>query len=95
MAELAGSVGARFAVVSFPYASQIYGEDSGRLQEQLVELGREGGWPTLDLGPVFRRASEQSAPPLMFDAWHPSAAGHDVAAAAIDAWLEREQLLSR
>lgn len=95
MAAAADSIGARFGVVVFPYASQIYGDGSARLQQQLVLLGREEGWPVLDLLPAFLRAAEQGAPPLLLDSWHPSAAGHDVAAVAIAEWLQQERLLSR
>jgi lysophospholipase L1-like esterase len=91
MAQSAHSVGAGFGVVAFPYQAQVYGSISGLLQERLVELGREAGWPTLDLVPVFRRAAEAGAPPLFLDQWHPSAAGHRVAAEAIADWLERDE----
>lgn len=96
MAQAAHSIGAGFAVVAFPHAGQVTGELSGLLQEQVVEIGRNEGWPTLDLVPAFRNAaSNKDVPPLLLDLWHPSAEGHSIAARETAAWLEREQLLTQ
>lgn len=92
MARAAASTGAAFAVIAFPYRSQVHGSDSGRLQQQVVELAREHAWPALDLLAAFRRAAQAGAPALFIDAWHPSAAGHDVAARAIAEWLASQDL---
>lgn len=95
MARLAHSANARFAILAFPVYPQIHGDASGRLQQQLVALGGTEGWPTLDLLPFFRRAAEAGAAPLLLDSWHPSPAGHALAAEAIADWLEAEGLLSK
>jgi lysophospholipase L1-like esterase len=92
MAETARGVGARFAVLAFPHRDQVEGDASARLQADLVGLGAEGGWTTLDLLPAFLDAARASAEPLFLDAWHPSAAGHRVAAEAIVAELARRGL---
>jgi hypothetical protein len=94
MAAAADSIGADFGVVAFPHVGQIEGADDGRVQRQLVELGREHGWPVIDLTPAFRAASQTTDQrSLMFDLWHPGAEGHRVAAVATAEWLERARLL--
>ncbi len=86
-------VGARFAVLAFPYRPQVYGGVAGNVQAVLGEIGEAGGWPTVDLVPAFRRAARSDAPPLFLDLWHPSAAGHRVAARAIAQAIETNDLL--
>jgi lysophospholipase L1-like esterase len=93
MARSAHEIGADFAVVAFPYVSQIYRETPERLQEQVVWLGDRHGWQTLDLLPAFRQAAMQGSPKLMVDLYHPNAVGHRVAAEATAEWLEREALI--
>ncbi|HUE29786.1 MAG TPA: SGNH/GDSL hydrolase family protein [Verrucomicrobiae bacterium] len=83
IARAARARGARFAVVVFPYATQLDGRAPARLNERLVDLGREAGWVTIDLLPAFRAAAVPGAPPLLFDLWHPTVAGHRVAAEAL------------
>ena len=78
--ERARAAGAGFGVVGFPYRAQVEGTAPARVQEQLEELGRQGGWITLDLLPAFRQAFARGAPPLFLDLWHPTAEGHRVAA---------------
>ncbi len=78
----AASVGAGFAVVVFPYKEQVYGSASGRLQEQLAELGREEGWLMIDLLPALRRAAATD-PELYVDTWHVTASGNQLAAEVI------------
>jgi len=89
--EIAGeaaAIGARFAVVIFPYRDQLAGRASGRVQAQLAALAREQGFEVIDLLPSFRRAAAGGNGSLFLDAWHPTAAGHEVAAEAIHAQLE-------
>ena len=43
--------------------------------------------------PAFRAASQKSDAPLFLDLWHPSAAGHRVAAEALAAELTRQGLV--
>jgi lysophospholipase L1-like esterase len=95
MARAAGSIGAGFAVVAFPDRSQVDGGVSDRLQQDLIQIGREGGWPALSLVPAFRAAAAAGPEPLFLDPWHPSAAGHRVAAEAILRELETRDLLGR
>jgi lysophospholipase L1-like esterase len=83
IARTAASVQARFAVVVFPHKRQLQEEASSLLQTRLVTLGREAGWPTIDLLPAFRRAARGSPEPLFMDQWHPTPAGHRVAAEEI------------
>lgn len=80
--QTARSIGAEFAIVAFPYREQIYANASGRLEEQLVELGREENWLLINLLPAFKRAAPK-APPLFLDTWHVTPAGHRIAAEVI------------
>lgn len=93
MAATSASVGARFAVLAFPFRSQVEGPARGALQRDLVALGRLHGWPTVDLLPAFRAAAERGDEPLFLDVWHPGEAGHRVAALAILDGLRRQGLL--
>jgi lysophospholipase L1-like esterase len=84
--------GARFAVVVFPYATQIEGHAGARLDERLAALGRDAGWPTIDLLSAFR-ARARDAEPLFIDLWHPTAAGYRIAADAVLRALRCDGLL--
>jgi lysophospholipase L1-like esterase len=95
MAEHARSLGAPLVVVAFPHRAQLEEGASDRIQRQLAELGREGGWETLDLLPAFREAAVRPGEPLFADLWHPTARGHDVAAREIAARLAELGLLDR
>jgi lysophospholipase L1-like esterase len=88
IAREAAAIGARFAVVIFPYRDQLEARAPDRVQAQLAALAREQGFEVIDLLPSFRRAAEGSDDSLFLDAWHPTAAGHAVAAEAIHAQLE-------
>ena len=79
IARAAARAQARFAVVVFPHKGQVKEGTSTRLQAHLAELGRDAGWPTIDLLPAFRRAASGSPEPLLMDQWHPTPAGHRVA----------------
>ena len=92
IAAAAAASGARFAVAVFPYATQVDGRAPARVQEHLTALGRQAGWTTIDLLPAFRAAARPGTP-LFSDPWHPTAAGHRVAAEAILARLRCQGLL--
>ena len=84
IADAAAARGARFAVLAFPYQTQI-DADAARAsaQPELLRIGAEEGWQTLDLLEPFRAAARRGSAPLLLDIWHPTAAGHRVAADAI------------
>lgn len=93
IADAAARIGAGFAVLAFPFRAQVEGGASARLQQQLVALGAEDGWETVDLLPAFQAARAAGAEPLFLDVWHPSAAGHRLAARAIVEALAQRGLL--
>jgi lysophospholipase L1-like esterase len=93
MRSEAESIGAEFAVVAFPHRGQLEGIDARALQGDLVGLGNDAGWTTLDLLPDFLATAAVSDEPLFLDLWHPTGAGHRVAAAGIARGLERAGLL--
>lgn len=82
IADAARAIGARFAVILFPFATQLDGRSPATVQARLSELGREAGWPTIDLLPAFLAASAPGRE-LFIDLWHPTPAGHVVAADAL------------
>ena len=88
MAQTATAGDARFAVVVFPYRDQIEGQASARVQRQLQDLGKQRGFEVIDLLPAFKAAGDPDS--LFLDAWHPTPAGHAIAARTIE-----EQLQSR
>jgi lysophospholipase L1-like esterase len=80
MAREAARVGASFVVLAFPYEAQLHGRRPSPVQERLVAIGERHGWPTVDPLPAFRRAAASTHEPLFIDWWHPTAAGHVLAA---------------
>jgi len=92
IARAAADIGARFAIVAFPYSAQLDGKASDRVQARIAALGRDAGWTTIDLLPAFREAA-QSGTSLFVDIWHASAAGHRVAAETVLAQLGCRGLL--
>lgn len=95
-AEMAGAaerVGARFAVLAFPYRDQIESGAGERVRAELAALGARRGLPVVDLAPAFRAAREAGGGPLFLDVWHPTARGHAVAADAIARVLACEGLV--
>ena len=93
MASAAAAAGARVAIVVFPYAWQVERDRPGRIQEHLAALAHAAGWPLVDLLPAFRAAYADHAEPLFLDIYHPTAAGHRVAAASMLAALGCDGLL--
>jgi len=85
IARAAAAAGARFAVVVFPWKTQVDGRASDEVERRLAPLGAREGWATIDLLPAFRAV--RAGPPLFIDLWHPSAAGHRLAADALAAAL--------
>jgi hypothetical protein len=70
------------AVVVFPSQPQLDPRAPDTLQQRLITLGRDAGWTVIDLLPAFRRATAAPRAPFFLDRWHPSGAGHRIAAAA-------------
>ncbi len=84
MAGAAAAMGARFALVAFPYPQQLDGDDPHPVQERLLAMGERQGWPTLDPLPAFRRAARERPDEALFlDWWHPTPLGHRLAAGEV------------
>ena len=79
MASAAERAGARFAVLAFPYPSQLAGRGQDPVQERLLELARQHGWTVIDPLPAFR-AADAAGTDLFLDWWHPTVIGHRIAA---------------
>lgn len=87
LGELSRAGGFKVLLVVFPFLPQPYEREHGRQHERLAEIARQEGFHALDLRPAFR----DCGPPLKdlrFDRYHPTAAGHACAAAAITAALQ-------
>ena len=87
------SRGGEFAVIVFPYQTQLEEGAPSMVQEKLRALGKHAGIVVIDLLPTFRRASVEPGEPLFLDMWHPSARGHRVAAEEIFRALACARLL--
>ena len=81
IAQTAAGVGARFVVLAFPFEAELAEDGRRSASRQLEEMGREEGWQTIDLLPAFREAARSQR--VLADAWHPTAAGHRLAAEVI------------
>ncbi len=92
IARTSGELGAGFGVVVFPYQSQVEGNRRAYAQRALRRMAEEEGWAIVDLLPAFRRAA-RAGRRLFLDAWHPTPAGHAVAAAAIERKLLQGEML--
>jgi hypothetical protein len=79
MAAAARSVGARFAVLAFPYPGQLNGRGPDPVQDRVLALARRYGWTAIDPLPAFRTAAAAGTV-LFVDWWHPTAAGQRIAA---------------
>jgi lysophospholipase L1-like esterase len=96
MARTAATHRAHFAIIIFPFQTQVTGTATAAIQQRIAALGRKAGWATIDLLPAFHEAANDPVP-LFLDAWHPTARGHRVAADAILAdlscrgWLPEAQ----
>lgn len=78
----AARTGAAFAIVAFPYPQQLVGTGTHPIQSRFAQLGSRHNWAIIDPLPAFRRAAA-SGKTLFIDWWHPTPAGHDLAASAI------------
>jgi lysophospholipase L1-like esterase len=81
MAAVAETAGAGFAVLAFPYRAQLGPSGSELVQARLRILAEQNGWVVVDPLPRFR-AAQAHATELFLDWWHPTAAGHRIAAEA-------------
>jgi hypothetical protein len=99
--------GSRFAVVYVPSRMEVsdrdweltrlsYGMDEGVWDRTLVarrveDIGRQAGFPVLDLTPALRAATGplSGEPYLLYDG-HWNARGHGTAAAAVEAFLKAQ-----
>jgi lysophospholipase L1-like esterase len=79
MAAAAESAGARFAVLAFPYRSQMKGKNPHPVSQHLESLARQRGWLLVDPLAAFRETRHRGVK-LFMDIWHPTPAGHRVAA---------------
>lgn len=80
--EIANADGASFAILAFPYQKQLAEAPPHAVQEQLAQLGRKHDWPVIDPLTAFQEAHVAKTP-LFMDWWHPTPAGHRLAAMAI------------
>jgi lysophospholipase L1-like esterase len=78
----ASAVGARVALLVFPFAGQLEQNHEPRLQAALVAIAERLGWLPVDLLPALRAAG-RTGEPLFLDPWHPTPAGHAVVARAV------------
>jgi hypothetical protein len=79
MAAVAAAAGARFAVLAVPYPAQVARRGPDAVEERLLGLARRRGWTLVDPLSAFR-AAHAAGTPLFLDWWHPTAAGHRIAA---------------
>jgi lysophospholipase L1-like esterase len=91
--QWAAAHGARFGVVVFPYPKQLRDSSRDGVGQGISVLGRDDGFAVIDLLPAFRAASQGSDTALFLDLWHPSPAGHKVAAQALATELVHQQLV--
>jgi hypothetical protein len=108
LASEARGHGSRFAVVYVPSRMEVsdrdweltkvsYGLDEsvwdrGLVARRVQDIGREGGFPVLDLTPALRQATGPlgGEPYLLYDG-HWNARGHHAAAVAVAAFLEAQR----
>lgn len=76
-------LGAEFAVLAFPYRAQLQGVDGHPVSQKLAAMGERNGWTTVDPLESFRAATAERGQRLFLDWWHPTAAGHQLAAVEI------------
>ncbi len=83
LAALSRQDGFEVLLAVFPYLPKLYDRQHSREHAHLARLARENGFHHLDLRPAFRDCREASPEKLRFDRYHPTAAGHHCAAAAL------------
>lgn len=79
MESASNGIGASFAVLAFPYQKQLAEQSPHPVQAQLATMGRKHSWLVIDPLPAFQEAHAEGTP-LFTDWWHPTAAGHRIAA---------------
>jgi hypothetical protein len=82
MEAVAKASGASFAILAFPYQAQLEGPSPHPVQVRLEALGRQHDWPVIDPLPAFQ-AAHVARTPIFIDWWHPTPAGHRIAAIAV------------
>jgi lysophospholipase L1-like esterase len=82
LGEIARKERIQVLLAVFPYLPQPYDRKHSRQHEELAKIAREEGFHHLDLRPAFRDCGP-SLEDLRFDRYHPTAAGHACAAAAM------------
>ena len=93
LAQWATAHGAGFGVIVFPYPKQLHDPSRDGVAQGIAALGRDDRFAVIDLTPAFRAASPERVGPLFLDLWHPTPAGHQVAADALAAELVRQGLV--
>ena len=83
LAAISRREGFEVLLAVFPYLPKLYDAQHAREHIRLAELAREHGFHHLDLRPAFRDCREADSDKLRFDRYHPTAAGHRCAAAAL------------
>lgn len=79
MATASKEAGAQFGILAFPYRSQLGGRGEHSVNRHLRELAERQGWLFIDPLPAYRNARARGNK-LFIDLWHPSVAGHAIAA---------------
>lgn len=82
MASVTHAAGASFAILAFPYQKQLSEPTPHPVQAHLTELGQQHDWPVIDPLDAFQEAHGKGTP-LFTDWWHPTPAGHRIAATAV------------
>ena len=85
-------IGARVALVIFPYSTQIAGTAPSAVAARLEAVAADLGWPAIDPLPAYREAARQGTV-LFSDLWHPTAAGFGIAADVTAQHLRRAGLV--
>lgn len=94
LARAARDAGAGFALLAFPHPGQLARTEADPVQQRLVALGRRNGFATVDPLRAFRAASRRDEK-LFLDWWHPTPAGHRLAASELERQLACAGLLPR
>ena len=83
LAAISRREGFEVLLAVFPYLPRLYDKEHAEEHARLARLAREHGFHHLDLRPAFRDCREATPEKLRFDRYHPTAAGHHCAAAAM------------
>ena len=83
LAAISRREGFEVLLAVFPDLPKLYDKEHAQEHAELAQLAREHGFHHLDLRPAFRDCREATPEKLRFDRYHPTAAGHHCAAAAL------------